>query len=228
MGMRAVKAFVLLSGGIDSTVCLAMAAGAFGAEQTHAFTVYYGQRHAKEIAAAKEICRDQGIQCSELMMHGIPRSLLTDESQQVPNKSYDEIEGKSPAYVPYRNGMLLSRATAEIVDRIGDRDQAFLYMGVHAEDAANWAYADCTPEFIGAQANAIFIGTYQKVRLKAPLLEMNKADIVAWGDNMGVPLKLTWSCYAGGEKHCGTCMTCRARKDAFLNAGVKDPTEYAA
>src|SRR5690606_32391056 len=103
-----------------------------------------------------------------------------------------------------------------------------LAYGAHAEDAQNWAYPDCTPEFIGAMANAIFIGSYQRLRLWAPLMNMQKYQIVRVGADLGVPFHLTTSCYKGGDKHCGTCPTCISRKGAFIRANVPDPTVYAA
>jgi 7-cyano-7-deazaguanine synthase len=153
----------------------------------------------------------------------MPESMLTDPQREIPNVDYKDIEGVSPTYVPFRNGQLLSKAAA-LAQAEGFSE---LYFGAHAEDAQNWAYPDCTPEFIGAMANAIYIGTYHKVRLCTPLEWLTKTEVVALGDVLGVPFHLTWSCYAGGEKHCGTCPTCRARHQAFYDAVVDDPTEYA-
>jgi 7-cyano-7-deazaguanine synthase len=106
------------------------------------------------------------------------------------------------------------------------KDSAGIYFGAHAEDAANWAYPDCTPEFIGAMANAIHVGTYGAVRLYTPIQWSGKADIIRMGTELGVDWAGTWSCYAGGEHHCGTCPTCRARRAGFIAAGVPDPTQY--
>jgi 7-cyano-7-deazaguanine synthase len=103
---------------------------------------------------------------------------------------------------------------------------ATIYIGVHADDGVNWAYPDCTPEFIGAMANAIYIGTYHKVRIRAPLQYDAKPDVVAKGNQLGVDFKNTWSCYKGEGIHCGTCPTCRSRKEAFELTGIPDPTEY--
>lgn len=108
------------------------------------------------------------------------------------------------------------------------KDLCGIYFGAHSEDAQNWAYPDCTPEFIGAMANAIYIGSYMTIRLHTPLEWLLKADIVTLGDKLGVPFENTWSCYKGEEYHCGTCPTCRSRKEAFQIAGVTDPTQYAS
>jgi len=102
-----------------------------------------------------------------------------------------------------------------------------IYFGAHSEDAANWAYPDCTPEFIGAMANAIYIGSYMAIRLHTPIQWLMKHEIVSLGDSLGVPFETTWSCYKGGEYQCGTCPTCRSRKQAFELAGVTDPTQYS-
>ncbi|MEE8599015.1 MAG: 7-cyano-7-deazaguanine synthase, partial [Dehalococcoidales bacterium] len=107
-----------------------------------------------------------------------------------------------------------------------DKEAEAVYIGVHAEDAENWAYPDCTPEFMGGMANAIYIGTYRKIRLYTPLIWMKKYQIVEAGEALDVPWADTWSCYEGLQFHCGVCPTCRARMEAFSNAGVIDPTQY--
>jgi 7-cyano-7-deazaguanine synthase len=175
--------------------------------------------------------------------------MLTDPSIEVPDISYDQIKGVSPTYVPFRNGMMLSTLASHIAGRHFDPSQEALksledpeheyknpdfnrdvviYFGAHAEDAQNWAYPDCTPEFIGAMANALYIGTYYKLRLVAPFQHMSKDRIISRGAELNTPYYLTWSCYRGGGLHCGVCATCRARKLAFIAAGVQDPTTYAA
>lgn len=219
---------VSLSGGVDSTTTLGIAkklaeetGGKFGA-----ISFDYGQRHKKELEQAGIIAAMMG--ASEHFIMKMPHdhlvSALTDSSMEIPKVSYDQIEGMSPAYVPFRNGTMLSLMTGYAVSKGYD----IIMAGPHAEDAANWAYADCTLEFMGAMAAAIYVGTYNKVRLITPLLTMSKAEVVRKGYELGVPLAFTWSCYLGGEKHCGECPTCRARKEAFTAAGLKDPTEYAA
>jgi 7-cyano-7-deazaguanine synthase len=228
------KAFVLLSGGIDSTTVLYSVERSKAWEYIEGVSVFYGQRHVKEIEYALRSCNALGVSHRVLDIASImPNSMLTDRRVDIPNMSYSEIKGVSPTYVPFRNGLLLSMVAARAQKWVNDEQvgvapaEAGIFFGAHAEDAQNWAYPDCTPEFIGAMANAIYVGTYHAVRLHAPLEELGKAEIVTMGDRLGVDWKNTWSCYAGGETHCGVCPTCRARRDGFEKAGVKDPTEYA-
>jgi 7-cyano-7-deazaguanine synthase len=223
------KAFVLLSGGIDSTTCLHVACAEFG--HVIGISVDYGQRHEKEITFAKASCKRLGLPHRTLNIQGvIPKTMLTDPQAEVPNISYDDITGVSPTYVPYRNGLLLSAVTSYVAGALPPiipvTEEWAIYFGAHAEDARAWAYPDCTPEFIGAQANAIYIGTYQKVRLHTPLQWLDKARIIALGESLEVDWAMTWSCYRGDTKHCGTCPTCRARRAGFELAGVRDPTDY--
>jgi len=219
------KAYVLLSGGIDSTTCLAMAHKQFSGSVV-AVSFNYGQRHTNEIEHAAEICtrydvRHDIIQVPELLGRGG----LNDETLEMPNASYDDLpEGVSPTYVPFRNGFMLSTLASHAAP---DEECEALFFGAHADDAANWAYPDCTPEFIGGMANAIYIGTYHKIRLYTPLIFLDKAGVIREGDRLGVPWSLTWSCYEGRDVHCGVCPTCRSRMEGFLLAGVSDPTVYA-
>lgn len=233
------KAYVLLSGGIDSTTCLYLAYKQFGTlgengpmENVEAISINYGQRHSTELAYAKQSCVLLRIPHRVVDLSSIiPKTMLTETNSKIPNMSYDQIKGVSPTYVPFRNGLLLS-AIVSIIHGEYARDitnyehEWAIYFGAHAEDAQNWAYPDCTPEFIGAMANAIYIGTYRAVRLHTPLEWLDKKSIIELGETLHVDWSKTWSCYAGGVKHCGACPTCRARKAGFLAAGVKDPTEY--
>jgi 7-cyano-7-deazaguanine synthase len=227
------KAFSLLSGGLDSTVVLYRAMDDFKG-QVEAISIDYGQRHKKEIEYAAATCNRLNIGHTVLSLGDILKgSMLTDTSIAIPNKTYAQLpEGVSPTYVPFRNGLMLSMIAAKAQQWINGADtneqrQAGIYFGAHAEDADNWAYPDCTPEFIGAMANAIFIGTYQAVRLHTPVMWMRKSEIVTMGKALSVPFENTWSCYAGGEDHCGKCPTCYARQQAFIMAEVPDPTVYA-
>lgn len=237
------KAYVLLSGGIDSTTCLYLAQRDFG--EAVGLSVFYGQRHKKEIEYAARSCVALGAEHYVLNIAAVmPRTMLTDPGASIPSIDYADIKGVSPTYVPFRNGLLLAAATAHVVgaremlkrglaDAHGivheekDLLEWGLYFGAHAEDAQNWAYPDCTPEFIGAMSNAIYVGTYRELRLHTPLEWLGKADIIRLGQSLGVSWADTWSCYAGGEVHCGECPTCRARRAGFVAAGVADPTVYA-
>lgn len=231
------RALVLLSGGLDSTTALSEAIRLHGVHpgdalqdnsKVSAISVNYGQRHLKEIESAKKVCDYYGVNHEIISLGAQPRSMLTDASVEVPNISYAEITGVSPTYVPFRNGQMLSAIAAWAHHASKKFSENFvIYFGAHAEDAANWAYPDCTPEFIGAMANAIFIGTYQAVRLVAPFQHMTKAQIVEMAAKNHAPLHLSWSCYKGEELHCGVCPTCRSRKDAFALADCIDPTQYA-
>lgn len=230
------KAFVLLSGGVDSSTTLAIASYEF--KEVEGVSIHYGQRHQKEIDFADEQCRlfsaKHSVLSAGIILHG---GMLTDRIRAIPNIRYDQIEGVSPTYVPFRNGTMLSMIAAHAQRWINQTaidlmksdapPEAAIYFGAHAEDAHNWAYPDCTPEFIGAMANAIYIGTYHRVRLIAPLMYMQKHEIVKLGHGLGVQFEHTWSCYAGGNLHCGQCPTCYARQEAFEKAGIPDPTEYA-
>lgn len=266
MPMR--KAFVLTSGGIDSTTCLHKAIMDYrpkGMSENQAYlimngelpdadidwveacSVDYNQRHRKEGDYAKRTCDSLGIKHTWLKAADFTGSvMLTDPKIDIPNLSYSDIKGVSPTYVPFRNGNLLSLVTARAQRWVNDeiealvkiagesretatlmcRDTVGIYFGAHAEDAANWAYPDCTPEFIGAMANAIYVGTYYCVRLHTPLEWLNKVEIIELGERLGVDWSNTWSCYAGEELHCGVCPTCRARRAGFVGAGVEDPTKY--
>ena len=134
-------------------------------------------------------------------------------------------EGRVGTYVPFRNGLLLSIATA-FADSLFPGEEVEVFYGAHADDAAGEAYADCSPEFADAMDKAINIGTYGKIHINRPLIHMNKAGVVKAGLDLGVPYELTWSCYHGGEKACGKCGTCIDRKHAFEVNGVEDPIEY--
>lgn len=246
------KVFVLLSGGIDSTTTLAMAREDFPKAEFEAVSMDYGQRHRKEMDRARQICDHYGIPHHIQPLPNMMQGMLVDKGEQnevIPKASYADLpQGISPTYVTFRNGLMLSVLAAraqgwvmaqqkldeadfqELGGGISDKRNefdAYIYCGVHADDGANWAYPDCTPEFIGGMANAIYIGSYNRVRLRTPLLFMSKAEVVRNGIRLDAPYELTWSCYVGEDKHCGECPTCLSRKEAFEHLGEVDPTEYA-
>jgi len=228
--------FVLLSGGIDSSTCLAYAVRDCGRENVIAISINYGQRHQKELSQAMKVAAYFSVPHEIHDIVGIPKAGLTDHHAVIPSVSYAELQGVSPTYVPFRNGQLISRIAGIAAHRIEVANRGRLeidhpwegriYFGAHAEDAAGDAYPDCRLDFVGAMGAAVYIGTYHQVRIAAPLIQMFKDEIVLAGEKLGVPWHLTWSCYKGEEVHCGVCPTCRARKAGFQKAGVKDPTIY--
>jgi len=221
------KAVVLLSGGIDSTVCAVLAGQTFGFNQVNAINILYGQKHLKESEAAKQIAAHlrlggfDTIKLPEELFQNAGSSLI-DAAEEVPQGPYPDKLGPVSTYVPFRNGNLISIATSHAM-KLGAEA---VYFGAHAEDAQNWAYPDCTPEFLGAMKNAVWVGTYHKVRLVTPLEWLTKSEIVALGKKIGAPFELTWSCYNGGEKACGECATCLSRLAAFEANRFKDPVQY--
>lgn len=157
-------------------------------------------------------------------------SLVKGSKSDILDMSYAEQiekngEGRVGTYVPFRNGLLLSIATA-FADSLFPNEEVDVYYGAHADDAAGSAYADCSPEFASAMDEAISIGTYGKIHVCRPLINMNKSEVVRTGLSLNVPYDLTWSCYHGREKACGKCGTCIDRKSAFISNGVDDPIEY--
>ena len=225
------SAVVCLSGGIDSTTCASVAAEQHGPENVHAISFQYGQKHDREIVAAETIARE--LKLSGFHVVQLPTvwfqsksAILQGTEVPMPHQTYKELaetEGVSPTYVPFRNANFLSQATAYAL--IHELDE--VWIGVHAEDARGFAYPDCTFEFTGAMANAIWVGTYMKVRLIAPLQWMMKKDIVKLGLQLRAPFELTTSCYEGNELACGTCPTCVERLEAFRENSVRDPARYA-
>jgi len=234
--------FVLLSGGIDSSTCLAYAMRDCGRENVVAISINYGQRHQKELSQAMKVASYFGVAHEVHDIIGIPKAGLTDHHAAIPSVSYQELQGVSPTYVPFRNGQLISKVAGIAAYQVERMNKAIaagvsaevetglwegrIYFGAHAEDAAGDAYPDCRLDFVGAMGAAVYIGTYHQVRINAPLIQMFKDEIVLAGEKLGVPWHLTWSCYKGEELHCGICPTCRARKAGFEKAKVKDPTVY--
>ena len=222
------KALVLFSGGLDSTVCLALAAEKYGAENVAALSISYGQKHTKETDSARAVTAHYGIQLRTLDLAQIFADsdcpLLKGGSGEIPKESYAEqlshTDGKPVStYVPFRNGLFLSSA-ASIALSLGC---GVIWYGAHSDDAAGNAYPDCSTEFNNAINSAIYIGSGEQLRVEAPFVSKTKADVVAEGIRLGVPFELTWSCYEGGEKPCGLCGTCRDRAAAFAANGIKDP-----
>lgn len=227
------KALVLISGGIDSTTCLALAVSKYGNKNVVGLSIYYGQRHDKEIQSADAVCKHYNVEHIKLdlstMFEFSNCSLLQHSNEEIPEDSYDkqlsQTNGKPVStYVPFRNGLFLSSAAAIALSK----DCSVIYYGAHADDAAGNAYPDCSPAFNNAMNSAIYEGSGKQLQIEAPFINLNKAGVVKMGLELGVPYELTWSCYEGHKKACGKCGTCIDRKNAFLANGVTDPIEYAA
>ena len=225
------RALVLSSGGVDSTTCLGLAISKYGAENVTALAITYGQKHDKEVQAARAVAAHYGVELIELDLSLIFRydttcSLLTGSDTEIPKESYaDQLkktDGKPVStYVPFRNGLFLSSAASIALSKGCE----VIYYGAHSDDAAGNAYPDCSDAFNKAMNDAIFIGSGNQLRIEAPFVKLTKADVVKMGLELGVPYELTWSCYEGGESPCGVCGTCRDRAAAFAENGVADPAQ---
>lgn len=220
---------VLSSGGVDSTTALALAVEKYGKEHVIALSVSYGQKHDKELQAARAVAEYYGVEQLFLDLSLIFQysncSLLRQSDQEIPEESYaQQIEktgGKTPVstYVPFRNGLFLSSAASIALSK----DCGLIYYGAHADDAAGSAYPDCSQAFNRAMDQAIYEGSGKQLHIEAPFVGKTKADIVKLGLQLKVPYHLTWSCYEGGEVPCGKCGTCIDRAKAFEANGVSDP-----
>lgn len=211
--MQVSKTIVVLSGGLDSTVALALAKDMPSIE---AITFYYGQRHTIELQSARRVAKHYRIPLTIIPVDNLltePSSLLGDGD--IPQGAYDQ-DNMASTVVQGRNLLFASIA----VSRCGAGGS--VWMGVHGGD--HHLYPDCRPEFWEGLQDAV-LAAYQ-VELTTPFLAWSKAQIVMMGDRLAAPLHLTYSCYEGGEAHCGRCGTCLERREAFREAGVLDPTRY--
>ena len=217
------QALVLFSGGQDSTTCLAWALTHFERVETIGFD--YGQRHRRELVAAAEICAHYKVPHRIADLRGLTplfgANALTDAQIDVPEGHYEEASMKATV-VPNRNMLLIATAAAWAMSL---KATSVAY-GAHGGDHA--IYPDCRPAFADALDKAIRLADWHEVSLERPFVGMDKTAIVKRGVELGVPFALTWSCYVGGDKHCGKCGTCVERKEAFVRAGVTDPTAYLA
>lgn len=223
-------AIVLLSGGMDSATALAMTkADGF---DVIALTFDYGQRHRKEIDAARALAKHYRVRDHRIVsvdLAALGGSALTDRSIRVPEqRSLEEIgQGIPPTYVPARNTILLSYALGLAEATIS----RVIVIGANYQDSSG--YPDCRPEFYKAFQEVARLGTKRGVagdviEIRTPVIHMTKADIVRKGQELGVPWELTWSCYLGGAKACGVCDSCQLRLKGFREAGVKDLLPYAS
>ncbi|MEN9481991.1 MAG: hypothetical protein RLZZ298_3386 [Pseudomonadota bacterium] len=222
------KAVVLLSGGLDSATCLAIARSQ--GFECYCLSFNYGQRHCAELVAADRVVKALGAAKHRVLNFGLAQfggSALTDTTIAVP------IDGVQPGipvtYVPARNTIMLSLALAW-AEVLGCRD---IFVGVNAVDYSG--YPDCRPEYIAAFETMANLATKAgvegaKLHIHAPLIDLSKAEIIRLGAQLGVDYGLTVSCYQADEqgRACGVCDSCRLRAEGFAAAGVTDPTIYCA
>ena len=225
------RAVVLLSGGLDSATTLAIARSK--GFQCHALTFRYGQRHRREVEAAKSVADSLGtaeFRCVDIDLAAFGGSALTDPTIEVPKDraGLDNPNQIPPTYVPARNTIFLSYALAW-AEVLGAFD---IFIGVNSTDYSG--YPDCRPEFIKAfektanLATAAAVQSKGKYRIHTPIINMTKAQIILTGTKLNVDYSLTHSCYDPDSKgrSCGKCDSCRLRLKGFAEAGLKDPIEY--
>ena len=215
------KAVVLFSGGLDSTVlaCRLIADGA----EVKLLSIDYGQRHARELEYGEAVAKRLNLHRESLSLPGLGKLLkgssLTDRTVDLPEGHYEE-ESMKATVVPNRNMILLALAGGYALSSGFDTVAYAAHAGDHT------IYPDCRPEFANVMEKALGLADWNSLTLHRPFVDLAKADLVALGKELGAPLEMTWSCYAGREKHCGKCGTCVERKEAFELAKVADPTEY--
>lgn len=183
----------------------------------------YGSNHnAREIPFAAMHCERLGIKHIVInlgFMHQYFKSSLLEGAEAIPEGNYDEENMKSTV-VPFRNGIMLSIA-AGVAESNGLK---YVMMANHGGD--HTIYPDCRPEFVSAMSEATRLGTYPGIEVLAPYTDITKSDIARHGKALGIDYAETWSCYKGGEHHCGKCGTCRERIEALADAGIEEHTVY--
>lgn len=218
------KAICLLSGGLDSSTVIYYAKSQ--GYDVYALSFNYGQRHFKELEAAKKIAKDVGAKEHKILkidLTQIGGSALTDQKIEVPiNREIEEMTKEIPiTYVPMRNTIFLALAAA-YAEVVGSNT---IFAGMNFIDYSG--YPDCRPEFIKAMEKVIHLGSKtQNIKIETPIIYMNKSEIIKLGFELGVPYEKTWSCYKGKNKACGKCDSCILRINGFKEAGLMDPIEY--
>ena len=208
---------------MDSATALAKAVSSYGSSQVETITFHYGSKHNdRENECARKLSDHYKVKNTVVRMPFINELFKSDLLQsggEIPDGHYADPSMKRTV-VPFRNGIMLAIA-AGFAESI---HATHLYLGNHAGDHA--IYPDCREDFTRPMADAIYAGTYNNILTHRPFEHSTKTDICKIGSQLGVPYELTYSCYKGGEKHCGTCGTCFERKEAFRDAAVTDSTEY--
>jgi 7-cyano-7-deazaguanine synthase len=218
---RMSKAVVLVSGGMDSVTALYHTADRF--DLVAAVSFNYGAKHnEREIPFAAVHCRKLGIRHEVISLAFIDQLFESDllkSGGEIPEGHYEELTMRQTV-VPFRNGIMMA-IVAGFAESIGAQG---LVIAAHSGDHA--IYPDCREDFMKSMGEAIRLGTYERIEVIRPFIAMNKAQIAKRGFEIGVDFSQTWSCYKGGDVHCGKCGTCVERREAFLVAGIKDPTVY--
>lgn len=217
------KVVVLVSGGMDSVAAL------YEAHRQHetvgALSFDYGSKHNhKEIPFAQRHCQTLGIPHRAIRLDFVGQFFKSDllkSGGAIPDGHYEQ-QNMKQTVVPFRNGIMLAVAGgyAESIEAQG------LVIAAHSGDHA--IYPDCREDFMKAMGDAIRLGTYAAIEILRPFIQNTKAEIAQRGHELGVDFAQTWSCYKGGDVHCGTCGTCVERREAFQLAGLSDPTVYAS
>lgn len=217
--MKKKDSVIIVSGGMDSITLL------YDRHEYIALAVTfdYGSNHNKrEIECAAYHCKVLGIEHIIIpldFIHQYFKSSLLSGADSVPEGHYQDENMKSTV-VPFRNGIMLSIACG----LAESRNLLRVMIANHAGDHA--IYPDCRATFISSMSEAMAYGTYEHIRIEAPYTSLTKGQIASIGKNLGIDYSKTYSCYKGGEKHCGKCGTCVERKEALADAGIDDPTEY--
>ena len=217
------ESVIILSGGMDSAVALAALIKGHGADSVTALTFNYGSKHnEREGRSAAALCTRYGVQHTTCPLDFVGQHFASDllrTGGDIPEGHYADPSMKQTV-VPFRNGIMLSIAVG-YAESLGAGE---VVIGAHAGDHP--IYPDCRGEFLRAMGQAVQLGTYVGIRVRAPFSQLSKAEIAELGMRLGVPFELTYSCYKGGEGHCGKCGTCYERREAFQLAGIEDPTDY--
>lgn len=216
-------AVLAFSGGLDSTTLAAHY------DRSHhrliLLSFNYGQRHTRELQAARAVATHFGAEHHVIDLTDVgalmPGSALTDPTVTLPEGHYAE-ESMRATVVPNRNAIMANIAVGIASARGAD----LVALGIHAGDHA--VYPDCRPPFLAAlrACTVQALDGFHRPAIEAPFIHWSKTDIADHGDTIGAPLHLSWSCYAGGDVHCGRCGTCVERAEAFRDAGIPDPTTY--
>ena len=222
------KAIAVLSGGLDSTV----ASTKFKEDyQIHALTFNYGQKSAEmEIKSAKAVCNELGAEHTVIELPWLAElggSALTSD-EVIPEPKDSELDDMDSAlktaksvWVPGRNIVFTA-----IANSFAEAENAsIIIVGWDLEEAVT--FPDNSKEFLEAFNSVLDVGSFDEIKVEAPLIDMNKNDIVQYGNRIGAPMELSYSCYKGFNYHCGVCESCMRRKRAFINAGVEDKTIYS-